>query len=147
MATERARQKTVVGTVISDKMDKTITVRRERMVKHPLYGKYVRRSTRYRAHDEHGKAAEGDTVEIVSTRPYSKTKHWRLLRVVRRAGERHAATTSAAAAPVSDGATTQPAPTAAADPTQVPAPATPEPAPEAAGLGLLDAVVEEESSS
>jgi len=77
--------KTVTGTVVSDKMDKTITVREERMVKHPLYGKYVRRATVYKAHDETNTAELGDRVEILSTRPISKSKHWRLLRVVRKA--------------------------------------------------------------
>ena len=79
--------RTVTGTVVSDRMDKTITVRDERLVKHPLYGKYVRRSTKYKAHDERNEAREGDRVEILFTRPVSKTKSWRLLRVLRRAGE------------------------------------------------------------
>ncbi len=86
MTTERKSMRTVVGTVVSDKMQKTITVREERLVKHPLYGKYVRRATRYKAHDEANDANEGDLVEIVSTRPLSKTKSYRLLRVVRRFG-------------------------------------------------------------
>ena len=77
--------KTVTGTVVSDKMDKTITVREERMVKHPMYGKYVRRSTVYKAHDEANAAELGDRVEILYTRPISKSKHWRLLRVIRKA--------------------------------------------------------------
>lgn len=76
--------KTVVGTVVSDKMQKTITVREERMVKHPLYGKYIRRASTYKAHDERSEAREGDTVEILHARPLSKTKAWRLLRIVRR---------------------------------------------------------------
>jgi small subunit ribosomal protein S17 len=75
---------TVVGTVVSDRMHKTISVRQERLVKHPLYGKYLRRSTVYKAHDEHEQARPGDTVEIVHTRPLSKTKHWRLVKIVRR---------------------------------------------------------------
>ena len=87
MATERSKMRTVTGTVVSDKMDKTITVRDERLVKHPLYGKYVRRSTKYKAHDERNEAREGDRVEILFTRPVSKSKSWRLLRVLRRAGE------------------------------------------------------------
>ena len=86
MATERAKMRTVTGTVVSDKMDKTITVKDERLVKHPRYGKYVRRSTKYKAHDERNEARAGDKVEILFTRPQSKTKSWRLLRVVRRAG-------------------------------------------------------------
>ena len=87
MASERSKMRTVTGTVVSDKMNKTITVRDERLVKHPLYGKYVRRSTKYKAHDERNEAREGDRVEILFTRPVSKTKSWRLLRVLRRAGE------------------------------------------------------------
>ena len=80
----RGRRRIVQGTVISDKMEKTITVRENRMVKHPLYGKYVRRKTVYKAHDERNEAHNGDVVEIVYTRPLSKTKCWRLVRVVRR---------------------------------------------------------------
>jgi small subunit ribosomal protein S17 len=89
MASERARKRTVVGTVVSDKMDKTISVREDRLVKHPMYGKYVRRASIYKAHDENNEAHEGDQVEILETRPLSKTKHWRLARVVRKAGARH----------------------------------------------------------
>jgi small subunit ribosomal protein S17 len=73
----------VVGHVVSDKMDKTITVEQERLVKHPLYGKYVRRSSIYKAHDESNQAHAGDVVEIAFGRPISKTKTWRLVRVVR----------------------------------------------------------------
>ena len=76
--------RTVVGTVVSDKMQKTISVREDRMVKHPKYGKYIRRKSIYKAHDERGDAREGDIVEIVEARRISKNKHWRLLRVVRR---------------------------------------------------------------
>jgi small subunit ribosomal protein S17 len=86
MATERNAPRAIIGTVVSDKMDKTITVRDERLVKHPLYGKYVRRQTRYKAHDERNEAREGDKVEIIPTRPMSKSKHYRLLRVVRKFG-------------------------------------------------------------
>lgn len=81
---DRGTAKTVIGTVVSDRMQKTITVREERMVKHPVYGKYVRRETTYKAHDEKGEARQGDEVEILQTRPLSKTKHWRLLRILRR---------------------------------------------------------------
>ncbi len=79
----RGRRKTIVGKVVSDKMDKTITVREDRLVKHARYKKYIRRSTNYKAHDEQNQASEGDVVEIVHTRPLSKTKCWRLVRVVR----------------------------------------------------------------
>jgi small subunit ribosomal protein S17 len=67
-------------------MKKTITVRVERLEPHAKYGKYVRRSTVCKAHDENGEAKTGDTVEIAATRPLSKTKRWRLVRVVARAG-------------------------------------------------------------
>ncbi len=87
---ERGRRKTVIGKVVSSKMDKTISVRCERLVKHPLYGKYVKRWTVYKAHDEENQAQEGDTVEIMETRPLSKTKRWRLLRVVEAAPRRDA---------------------------------------------------------
>lgn len=79
---KRGRRKQKVGTVISDKMDKTIIVSVERKVKHPKYKKYVRRITKFRAHDENNEARSGDQVEIMETRPLSKTKNWRLLRVL-----------------------------------------------------------------
>jgi small subunit ribosomal protein S17 len=82
-ASKRGVRRAVVGRVVSDKMDKTITVRQERLTKHPLYGKYVRRATTYKAHDEENKARIGDTVEIAFARPLSKTKRWRLVRVLR----------------------------------------------------------------
>ncbi len=80
----RGQRKVVEGFVVSSKMDKTITVRSERLVKHPLYGKYIRRATICKAHDELNDANEGDLVEIVHTRPLSKTKNWRLVKVVKR---------------------------------------------------------------
>ena len=83
MSSERGMRRVVTGKVVSDKMDKTITVRQERLVKHALYGKYIRRATTYKAHDENNTARTGDVVEITSTRPLSKTKSWRLVRVVR----------------------------------------------------------------
>ena len=73
------------GVVVSDKMDKTVTVRVDRMVKHPLYGKYVRRSTKYHVHDENNECHTGDTVLIEEGRPVSKSKSWRLVEVVERA--------------------------------------------------------------
>ena len=87
MSRERGQRRTVTGQVISDKMDKTITVRQERLVKHPLYGKYIRRGTNYKAHDENNQAQVGDTVEITACRPMSKTKNWRLVRVVQKAAK------------------------------------------------------------
>ena len=85
MSTEALKSKTVTGTVISSKMDKTISVRIQRTVKHPLYGKYIRRSTKIMAHDEVNECNEGDVVIIESSRPLSKNKSWRLQKVVSRA--------------------------------------------------------------
>jgi small subunit ribosomal protein S17 len=84
-AAARSQRPTVTGTVVSDKMTSTIVVREGRLVKHGLYKKYVRRATKYHAHDPENTAREGDEVEIVQTRPLSKLKRWRLVRVVRRA--------------------------------------------------------------
>ncbi len=81
----RGRRRQVQGIVASDKMDKTVAVRVVRLVKHPKYGKFMRRTTRYHAHDEGNEARAGDTVEIAETRPLSRTKRWRLVRVLRRA--------------------------------------------------------------
>ncbi len=77
--------RTLVGRVVSNKMDKTVTIRVERRVKHPVYGKYVMRSTKYHAHDETNQVNEGDLVEIAETRPISKTKTWTVKRIVRQA--------------------------------------------------------------
>ena len=85
MSTEALKSKTVTGTVISSKMDKTISVRIERTVKHPLYGKYIRRSTKVMAHDEINECNEGDVVIIESSRPLSKNKSWRLQKIVSKA--------------------------------------------------------------
>jgi small subunit ribosomal protein S17 len=75
----------VRGVVKSDKMDKTITVSVDRVMKHQKYGKYIRRHTTYMTHDPHNEAHEGDVVDIERTRPLSKRKRWRLVRIVRRA--------------------------------------------------------------
>jgi small subunit ribosomal protein S17 len=75
------------GIVKSNKMDKTITVTVERLMKHPRYGKYVRRKASYKAHDSHKQAKVGDLVEIEETRPLSKTKNWRLVRIIKKASE------------------------------------------------------------
>jgi len=85
MSTEKAQAKTVTGTVISNKMDKTISVLIERTVKHPLYGKFMRRSTKLMAHDEANECNEGDVVVIEASRPLSKNKSWRLQKVVSKA--------------------------------------------------------------
>ena len=82
---ERGNRKRVNGVVVSDKRSKTITVRVSRLVKHPRYGKYLNRSTRYHAHDENNEAHEGDRVEIMEVRPLSKQKRWRLVSVLERA--------------------------------------------------------------
>lgn len=78
-------KRTLTGTVVSDKMDKSITVLIERRVKHPLYGKYMTRSTKLHVHDENNECRTGDKVEIVECRPVSKTKAWNLVRVIERA--------------------------------------------------------------
>ena len=80
-----ATMRPVIGRVISDKMRKTVTVLVERRVKHPLYGKYIRRSTRIHAHDERDVCNVGDSVSIVQCRPLSKTKAWRVDEIVSRA--------------------------------------------------------------
>jgi len=85
MARERSPRRTVVGDVVSDKMAKTITVQVSGKVRHPKYGKYIVRHVRYKAHDERGEAKRGDTVEIAFARRLSKTKFWRLVRVVSKA--------------------------------------------------------------
>ena len=80
-ATEN-RTRTVSGRVVSDKMDKTITVVIERQVKHPVYGKFIRRSAKVHAHDENNTAGMGDTVLVAESRPLSKTKTWTLAEVI-----------------------------------------------------------------
>jgi len=84
MSTKRDRgmPRTADGVVTSDKMHKTIVVRSERLAPHPLYGKYVKRVTQYRAHDENNEARVGDLVRLVESRRTSRTKAWRLLRVL-----------------------------------------------------------------
>ena len=79
---ERNLRKTRVGVVSSNKMDKTSTVKVERKVKHPIYGKFVKKTTRFHAHDEKNEASIGDVVRIMETRPMSKTKRWRLVEIV-----------------------------------------------------------------
>ena len=83
-ATETGKR-SQVGRVVSDKMDKTVTVLLERKVKHALYGKYIKRSTKVKAHDEDNNCAEGDTVRIEECRPLSKSKSWRVVEVLERA--------------------------------------------------------------
>ena len=81
----RGRRKVRTGVVVSDRMDKTIVVRIDRRVRHPLYGKTVRRSSKLNVHDEANDAHVGDTVRVMETRPMSKTKRWRVVEVVERA--------------------------------------------------------------
>ncbi|REL23954.1 30S ribosomal protein S17 [Rhodohalobacter sp. SW132] len=82
---ERAQRRTRTGRVVSDRMDKTITVAVDRQIKHPIYGKFITKTTKYLAHDETNQANSGDTVLIMSTRPLSKRKSWRLVEIVERA--------------------------------------------------------------
>jgi len=81
----RNLRKTKTGLVTSSKMDKTITVAVERKVKHPIYGKFVKKTTKFHAHDEKNECGVGDTVKIMESRPLSKTKRWRLVEVVEKA--------------------------------------------------------------
>lgn len=82
---ERKLRKERTGTVVSNKMDKSITVQVNRKVKHPVYGKFQRKSTKFMAHDEKNECGIGDTVKIMETRPLSKLKRWRLIEVVEKA--------------------------------------------------------------
>ena len=83
--TTTKNRRRLTGRVVSDKMNKTVTVRVDRMVRHPLYGKYVRRSTNYHAHDENNEFHTGDTVLIEESRPISKSKSWKVARLMERA--------------------------------------------------------------
>jgi small subunit ribosomal protein S17 len=85
MAEERNRRKTKVGTVVSDKMDKTVVVAIEDFVRHPLYGKAVKRTKKVKAHDEQNECRIGDRIRIMETRPISKQKRWRLVEIVEKA--------------------------------------------------------------
>jgi len=82
---ERGRRKLRSGHVISDSMDKTVVVAVETLVRHPLYGRIVRRTTKFKAHDENNECGVGDIVEIMETRPISKEKRWRVSRIVEKA--------------------------------------------------------------
>jgi small subunit ribosomal protein S17 len=85
--TEDTKLRTVQGRVTSNKMDKTVTIIIERLVKHALYGKYIRRSTKLHAHDADNACKEGDIVRVAECRPLSKTKNWRVVEIVARAAE------------------------------------------------------------
>ena len=82
---ERNLRKERIGVVVSDKMDKTIVVAEKRKVKHPIYGKFVNKTTKYYVHDESNTCNIGDTVRIMETRPLSKNKRWRLVEIIERA--------------------------------------------------------------
>lgn len=83
--TERKRRKSRIGVVRSNKMTKTITVDVQRKVKHPIYGKFVKKTSSFHAHDEQNAAGIGDTVRIMETRPLSRTKRWRLVEIIEKA--------------------------------------------------------------
>jgi len=104
---ERGQRRVAVGVVTSDKMNKTRRVEIPRLVKHPRYGKYIRRRTVCHVHDEKNESRLGDTVEIMETRPLSKTKHWRLMRVVTKAGSTEALPPGEVTPAVGVGSTTQ----------------------------------------
>lgn len=87
-AVDAKAQRTVVGQVVSNKMDKTVSVKIERLVKHPVYGKYIRRTSKVLAHDETNECNEGDRVAIAECRPESKHKAWRIVNVIERASSR-----------------------------------------------------------
>ena len=85
---ENATQRTIVGRVVSDKMDKTVSVAIERLIKHPVYGKYIRRTTKVLAHDAENSCKAGDRVAISECKPISKNKSWAVVNVVERAADR-----------------------------------------------------------
>ncbi|HNR03568.1 MAG TPA: 30S ribosomal protein S17 [Bacillota bacterium] len=82
---DRNNRKTRIGKVVSDKMDKTIVVGIETLVRHPLYGKSIKRTTKFKAHDENNECKIGDKVKIMETRPLSKDKRWRLVEIIEKA--------------------------------------------------------------
>lgn len=83
---ERGQRKTVTGVVVSDKMEKSVVVEQEVQVKHPRYGKFIRRKVKHMAHDEESASKVGDIVELTATRPLSRRKCWRVTRIMRAAG-------------------------------------------------------------
>lgn len=82
MSDERGSRKTLVGIVVSDKMDKTVVVKVNQLVKHPVYNKYIRRTAKYKAHDKDNTCRVGDKVLMVETRPLSKDKHWNVREIL-----------------------------------------------------------------
>lgn len=85
MSEQRGLRKTRVGKVVSDKMDKTIVVEIQERVRHPLYGKIMNQTSKLKAHDENNECGIGDTVRVMETRPLSKSKRWRLVKVIEKA--------------------------------------------------------------
>lgn len=85
MSEQRGLRKTRVGTVVSDKMEKTIVVEIKERVRHPLYGKIMNQTSKLKAHDENNDCGIGDTVRVMETRPLSKDKHWRLVEIIEKA--------------------------------------------------------------
>jgi small subunit ribosomal protein S17 len=88
MSEENKAQRTITGRVVSDKMDKTVSVAIERLIKHPVYGKYIRRTTKVLAHDAANECKPGDTVQISECRPISKNKSWSVVNVVERSADK-----------------------------------------------------------
>ena len=88
MSEENKAQRTITGRVVSDKMDKTVSVAIERLIKHPVYGKYIRRTTKVLAHDAANECKAGDRVQISECRPISKNKSWSVVNVVERAADK-----------------------------------------------------------
>ena len=88
MSEEKKAQRTIVGRVVSDKMDKTVSVAIERLIKHPVYGKFIRRTTKVLAHDASNECKPGDRVAISECKPISKNKSWSVVSVVERAADR-----------------------------------------------------------
>jgi small subunit ribosomal protein S17 len=82
---ERGNRKTRVGVIVSDKMDKTVVVAVERMVKHPFYKKYIKQTSKFKAHDDQNTCGIGDKVKIMETRPLSRTKRWRVVEIIEKA--------------------------------------------------------------
>ena len=88
MSEDKKAQRTLVGRVVSDKMDKTVSVAIERLIKHPVYGKYIRRTTKVLAHDASNECKSGDRVAIAESRPISKNKSWSVVNVVERSADK-----------------------------------------------------------
>jgi small subunit ribosomal protein S17 len=88
MSEDKKAQRTLVGRVVSDKMDKTVSVAIERLIKHPVYGKYIRRTTKVLAHDASNECKSGDRVAIAESRPISKNKSWSVVNVIERSADK-----------------------------------------------------------